>query len=244
MKKIGFLFLCYCLLHLWVPVSYIAYGSSLMPGVGIYETAHIHTNGSGNFEVAADLSKIEPLIKVASVLADVTPEATTKSIQEAFSTAARSLGSIPGVSKVATTYDTKTLGFKLKFEFNGIRSLNKAICILYAHIDHPGSTYFKMGRRTFERIDTVNVAQLLTHYRKEAEKQRKNPNTQIEDLILKNILNAITYHITYSFDKKIKEISNTLADITEDHTTVVLTQSLADAHAKERSFSNKVIFSG
>ena len=242
MKKIGFLFLCYCLLHLWVPVSYIAYGSALIPGVGIYETAHIHTNGSGNFEVAADLSKIESLIKVASVLADVTPEATTKSIQEAFSTAAHGLESIPGIRNVATTYDTKTFRFQLSFRFNKIKTLNEAIRTLYTYIDHPGATEFKMDRHGFERVETTNIAQLLTHYRQRADQQRENAGSQTENLIMSHILNVITYNITYSFDRKIKEVTNTLANIAEDGKKITLTQSLSEACAKELSLSNKVIF--
>ncbi len=235
--------LCYCLSSLLALVDHSAYGNLLVPEVGIYETAHIHANGSGRFEIATDLTKVEQLIKLACFLADVTPEDTKKSIQEACSMAAHRLEDVPGVKNVTTAYDAKSLSFTLRFQFNKISALNEAMRALYALIDHPGATYFKMDRYTFSRTDTINTAQLLAHYRKRADKQRKDASTQAEGLMMKNILNVTTYNITYSFDRKIKEATNTLANISEDSRKIILTQSLADACAEELFFSNKVIFS-
>ena len=99
-----------------------------------------------------------------------------------------------------------------------------------------------MNRHAFSRTDTIDAAQWLAHYRKRVDKQREDAGKQTEGLIMKNILNFITYHITYSFDRKIKEVANTLANISEDRKRIILTQPLSDASAKGVSFSNTVIF--
>lgn len=233
---------CYCLPSLLALVAYSAYGNLLAPEVNIHETAHIHANGSGRFEMAADLAKVGQFIKLACLLADVTPEDRKKGIQEACSTAAHSLEHIPGISHVTATYDDKMLYFELGFQFDKIQTLNEAVRVLYILIDHPGATYFKMDRHAFSRIDTINTTQLLAHYRKRADQQREDASTQTEGLIMRNILNVVTYNITYSFDRKIKEVTNALADVSEDGKKIMMTQSLSDACAKQFFGSNKVIF--
>ena len=241
MKRI--LLFCCCLPSLFALVSYNAYGNLLVPNVDIYETAYVHANGSGKFEIAVDLAKVESLIKLACFLANVTPEVTKQGIQEAYSRASHSLEDIPGISNVTTTCDADMLNFSLCFQFDKISALNEAIRVLYGLIDHPGATHFKMDRHAFSRTDTVNAAQLLAHYRKSAESQHEDTGAQTNDLIIKNILNVITYHIAYSFDREIKEVTNTLVSISEDSKKIILTQPLADVCAKELSFNNRVTFS-
>ncbi|MHA7877479.1 MAG: hypothetical protein ACX93T_00970 [Bacteroidota bacterium] len=225
----------YCLPYLFTLIAYSTYGNARAPEVSLHETAHIHANGAGSFEITIDLSKVEQLIKMASFLANITPEAAKKEVQAACAAATHSLEHVAGISNVNATYDTKMLCFKLCFQFNKIQALNEAMRKLYAHIDHPGATYFKIDRHAFSRTDTIDVAQLLTHYCKE-------DSTKIETIVLKNILNITTYNIAYSFDRKVKNIDNTRAHISEDRKRVVLTQSLADASVKGLSLSNKVFF--
>ena len=87
-------------------------------GLDIYETGHIHNNGSGQFEIAADLTRAEQLIKSASLFAKVPPEVVQKSVQAALSEAANSLKGVSGISNVTTTHDARMLHFKLSFQFN------------------------------------------------------------------------------------------------------------------------------
>lgn len=204
-------------------------------GLDIYETGHIHNNGSGQFEIAADLTRAEQLIKSASLFAKVPPEVVQKSVQAALSEAANSLKGVSGISNVTTTHDARMLHFKLSFQFNSIKALNRAMRKLHAHAGHPGYTYFKMDQSSFVRVDTQSIAQLLTHYRAQA-------NPHITSLNLKTFLNVVTYHLAYRFDRKIKKATNALASIAEDRFTVLLKQPLFDTSERELSLSNKIIF--
>ena len=228
MKKIQYLT---CLLCLLVFSSNKFFDVSL----DIYETGHIHDNGSGQLEIVADLTKAEQLVQVASLLVKVTPDVVKESVQEVFSEVADSLERVAGVSGVATAHDAKMLHFKLSFQFNSIKALNKAIRTLYTHANHPGCTSFKMDHRSFVRVDTQNVAQLLAHYCAQAD-------PYIANLISKTFLNVVTYHLAYSFDKSIKKATHTLASISEDRKTVLLKQSLADAQESKLYFSNTISF--
>jgi hypothetical protein len=206
-------------------------------GLDIYETGHIHDDGSGQFEVAADLTKVEQLIKFASLFAEISPEVAQKNIKESLTELAKILENLSGISNVATTNDAGTLSVALSFQFNSVQVLNEAVCKLYAFIDHPGSTYFKMSRHSFSRADTPNLKQLISHYR-----DHVKTDTQIADLILKNFLHLITYHTTYHFDKKIKKATNKLSNISKDGKTIFLKQSLSDACEQDFSFGNKIFF--
>ena len=124
---------------------------------------------------------------------------------------------------------------KLRFKFNHIEALNKAIGKLYAYIDHPGATYFKMDRHTFARQDTSNLKQLMAHYHKVLDAQN-------ESVIFNTMINATTYNIAYSFDKKIKKATNKLADISENRLTAFLKQPLGDVHEGGASLSNTITF--
>jgi len=230
MKKLrrlsGYLF---CLLAL------ASYTNLFECSLDIYETGHIHNNGSGQFEIAADLTKAEQLINMVSLLANVAPDTAAISVQGVFLEVANSLKNIAGISNVAVTQDAKKLHFKLSFQFNSIKALNRAIHQLYTHANHPGCTYFKMAHRSFKRVDTQNTAQLLAYY-------YAKTDPKIANLIPKKHLNVITYHLAYSFDKKIKNATNTLASISEDRFTLSLEQPLFDAYEKELSLSNEIIF--
>jgi len=231
MKKIRYLS-CYVFCLLVLPSSQLfAYG------LDIYETGHVRNDGSGQFEIAADLTNVEHLIKFASLFTEVTPEIAQKNIKESLAELAKILGNLSGISNVATTTDANTLSVELSFQFNSVKALNEAVCKLYAFIDHPGSTDFKMGRHSFSRVDTPNVKQLISHYR-----DHVKVDTQIADLILKNFLNLITYHTAYHFDRKIKKATNKLSNVSEDSKTIFLKQSLSDACEQEFSFGNKIFF--
>jgi hypothetical protein len=206
-------------------------------GLDIYETGHIHDDGSGQFEVAADLTKVEQLIKFASLFAEISPEVAQKNIKESLTELAKILENLSGISNVATTNDAGTLSVALSFQFNSVQVLNEAVCKLYAFIDHPGSTYFKMSRHSFSRADTPNLKQLISHYR-----DHVKTDTQIADLILKNFLHLITYHTTYHFDRKIKKATNKLSNISKDGKAIFLKQSLSDACEQDFSFGNKIFF--
>ena len=228
-------FLRYCLLSLFVFNAYSTYSNFLGLGIDVYETGHIHHNGAGRFEIAIDLSKAEQLIKMVSLFTKVTPEAMQKRVQEGCSVAAKSLEGISGISNVAAAHSAQMQCAKLSFQFHCINALNEAIGKLYTHIDHPGTTHFKMDCDTFTRRDAPHLTQLLADY-------HKTLDAQAESMILKTMVNAITYNITYSFDKKIKKTTNKLAHISENRLTVFLKQSLGDAHEKEASLSNTVTF--
>ena len=229
MQKIKFL--RYCLLSLLMFASYRAHSNLSELDFDIYETSHIHNNGSGKFTITADLSKVEQLIKMACLFAKVTPEAMQKSIQEAFETVAQSLKSVSGICNIATTQDDKMLCFGLSFQFNNIKALNEAVSTIYTYVDHPGTTCFKMVHHAFTRTDTHNFTQLLTHY-------CKGNDTQADNLILKTILKVTTYNIAYSFDKKIKKATHPLANIAKDRYTLFLKQPFFEACEKELSLSN------
>jgi hypothetical protein len=230
MKKIRHL-RCYllCLLVLSSYTSLFEYGLDL------YETGHIHEDGSGQFEIAADLTKAEQLIRIVSLLTNITPDMAKKSVQGVFSEVSDTLKSVSGISNVATTHDAKTLHFKLSFHFNSIKALNRAIHQLYTHADHPGRTSFEMNRRAFSRVDTQNIAQLLTYYYAKAD-------PRIANMIPKKSLNVITYNLAYSFDKKIKHTTNVLSSISEDRFTLFLKKPLFDAYQEKLSLSNKIFF--
>lgn len=204
-------------------------------GLDLYETGRIHHNGSGQLELIADLTKAEQLIQVASLLTENTSDTVKKSVKEAFSEAADILKCVTGVNNVVTEHNATMLYFKLRFEFSSVKALNEAVHQLYAHVSYPGCTSFKMDRRSFVRVDTQNVAQLLAHYCAQTD-------PYIANLISKTFLSAVTYHLTYSFDREIKKVTHTLASISEDRKTVLLTQSLANAQENKLSLSTTISF--
>ena len=230
MKKIRYL--SYCLLCLLVLSSYT---NLFEYGLDIYETGHIHNNGSGQLEIAADLTKAEQLIKVASLFTNITPDIAKESVQGVFSEVSDSLRRVSGISNVAATHDAEMLHFKLSFRFNSIKALNSAMHQLYTHVDHPGCTSFKMNHRSFVRTDTQNIAQLLAYYYEKAD-------PGIANMIPKSSLNVITYNLAYRFDRKIKNTTNPLSSISEDRFTLFLKQPILDAYKEELSLGNKIFF--
>lgn len=230
MKKIRHL---YCSLLCLLALS--SYTNLFEYSLDLYETGHIHANGSGQFEIAVDLTKAEQLIRIVSLLTNITPDMAKESVQGVFSEVSDNLKSISGINKVATTHDAKMLHFKLSFHFNSIKALNRAMHQLYTHADHPGRTSFEMDHRSFSRVDTQNIAQLLAYYYEKAD-------PRIANMIPKKSLNVITYNLAYSFDEKIKHTTHALSSISEDRFTLFLRKPLFDAYQEKLSLSNKIFF--
>jgi hypothetical protein len=230
MKKIRHL-CCYllCLLAL------SSYANLFEYDLVLYETGHIHDNGSGQLEIAVDLTKAEQLVKIVSLLTDITLDTAKESVKDVFSEISDDLKRISGISNVATTHDDKMLHFKLGFHFNSIKALNRAMHELYTHADYPGRTYFEMDHRAFSRVDTQDIEQLLTYYYEKVD-------PRIANMIPQKSLNVITYNLAYSFDKKIKHTTNALFSISEDRRTLLLNTPLFDAYQEKLSLSNKVLF--
>lgn len=222
-----------CLLFLLVCSSSKIFAA----GFVIRETSHIHNDGSGRFDIAADLTNAAQLVRFASLFTETTPEFAQENIKKSLAALTPMLENLSGISDVATTHNPNTLVVALSFRFNSIEALNAAVRKLYAFIDHPGSTDFKMDRHAFSRTDTPNVKQLVSHYR-----DHVKADTQIVDLILKNFLTFVTYHTAYHFDRKIKKATHELSKIADDGKTIFLKQSMADAYEQDFSFSNEIFF--
>lgn len=204
-------------------------------GFAIHETYHMHQNGTGQWEVHADLTQTSQLIKAASLFTEITPEVAKKYIKGELAELAAILKDTPGIHTVTMLDSTAELVFTMGFQFSSIKALNEAIRKIYAYIDHPGVTHFKMDRHAFVRADTLRIKQVLAHYQAQIDPQLIN-------LFPSNLLKFATYKSTYHFDKEIKKTTNALSHISEDRKTLVLKHTLLDACEQNLTLDNKIIF--
>lgn len=223
------------MLGLLLTTAHHAQGELPVSGLHVCERCHIHTDGSGYFEVALDLSQAEQLVGMIYLFTAATSESLQEDMQSMSSVLTKGLRRVSGIRDVTVTYDAGALRFKLRFRFSHIRALNEAINKAYTYIDYPGTTHFGLNSRTFTREDTHNVAQLLAHY-------CRNNGIPIDHWLLKLFLKATTYRVVYSFDKKIKQSTYARASVSEDCSTLQLVQPLLEAYEEALSLSSTVFF--
>lgn len=142
-----------------------------------------------------------------------------------------------GISDITVIQDES--GFGISFKFDDISALNQGLSAVLGN-DKAGSftdnemKQFDGSKTKVERITgflgTDSLKQML--------------NSKGEDMGLGNmgemLANSITYHQVYTFDRKIKSVSNKKAVISDNKKTMTLTVPFADMLAGEATLNNTI----
>ena len=204
-------------------------------GPDFYETAYIHDNGSGRFEIVVDLKKTAKFIKLARYLNSETPQIVQKAVHTVFRRTAKKLRSVPGITTIATAHDAELLRFKLSFAFGSIQALNRAMQKIYAHVDQQPLAYFTMDRQALVRVGTRSMARLIANY-------QAYDDLFMASFDLETFFKDTTYQLVYHFDREAQGAPHKLARLTEDHKTVIFKQHVFNTQEKSLSLDHKVVF--
>lgn len=234
-KKSRFVvFLCLFFFH--------SISDSFALGIDFIERTSFNRDESGKFSIKVDLTKVGSLISVIKYLKGY--ESIAKLIGDnntlrvgynAFCAAQEKIKNIPGISAVRVKHDEKMLTLILKFEFENIQVLNKAVKKINKGIDHPKLTCFSLSDELFVREDMNGIAKKLIFY-------QQHDNCPVKSLDLDYFFKDTTYTTIYTFHKKIVGFSNPLSVLTKDKKGIRVTHHVFAADETEESIGNRVRF--
>eukprot|EP01132_Coremiostelium_polycephalum_P000043 gene43-60_t len=229
-KKIKRLFLC-----VYLVIAFAGCSSPLNFGFDIYEFAHFRKNGSGKFEMVFSLEKAARLISLGKYMAQDHMEFVSLLIQDAFLATGETLRGIPGIHKVTNAHDEGMIHFKLAFEFNDLKALNKAMRQININVDPPGTDYFKMNEQVFVRTYPKSLAKLVEYY-------QEYDDSLTKSFDLGFFFRNMQYTIRYSFGREIRKVTNPLATIAKNRKGITIVHRVFDPKQKDLLSDSKIFF--
>ncbi|WP_133282300.1 hypothetical protein [Cardinium endosymbiont of Culicoides punctatus] len=199
------------------------------------ERAYFNKNGSGGFSLKVDLTKIGKLISVIKYINKDYQHITKIIGYNIFSAAEQRLKKIDGISDIRLKQDKAMLKFTIKFAFENIKVLNKAVDQINKGLDPTNITYFSFSDELFVREDVNGIAKKLLLY-------KEHDNCLVNSLDLAFFFRDSTYTTIYTFPNKIVDFSNPFSELTEDKKTIGIAHHIFAIGETDDSISNRIHF--
>lgn len=211
-------------------------GSVLLSGCfEIFEEVHYKKDGSGTYTFAMDMSGMKSMLEMAMQM-DTSQQGefqldTLKMISEEFE---NNLQGANGISNIRQINDMENFVFGIEFDFKDITSLNSAVEKITKDENQESvkGPFFKAKGKQFQRLDARGFKGLFDEMLGGAGADDENMDMAM--MFLKDVAYTMTYH----FERKIKSVSNSLSEISEDNKTVTTKYYLFD---EERGGENATI---
>jgi hypothetical protein len=202
------------------------------------EKIYLKKDGSGTFSFTIDLAQSKLFLDMAKKFSDSDQASPTANLNSSFDKSKEELEAIKGITNVRPISDEKNYIFGIQFDFANISALNLALEKALIKDDKSKSSFVKyqFNKGQLERVEIVNIKERIIS---EANQDSKVKNAGFNP---SNLFFDVNYITTYSFDTKIKEVSNENSIISQDGKTVIVSQRIFDESDNVKNLSNKIFF--
>jgi hypothetical protein len=189
--------------------------------ITIIEKYKINKNGSGTMEYIIDMSE---MYEMMSAFSDSSSAADNPEIDQSMKAVLPGLMSMEGISDVELTGDITKYIAGIRFSFDNIKSLNKAMGLLLKEADSSSEDmkYVDFRKKQFTRYSLTAD---------EFDKEKILGSHELDPETMKSVLESMKYKIIVSFEKPVKKVS-AFAQYTQEGNTVTIEANFSDIFDK------------
>ncbi|MTI32978.1 hypothetical protein [Xanthovirga aplysinae] len=204
----------------------------------VKEKLYMKKNGKGNFSLTIDMSQSKYMLNMMQAMASEEEQQKTEAglnkAKYLFSKKTSQLERMKGVSNVQQNNDDSNYIYSISFDFDNVEALNKAI---NATIDNKKNAiereFFTYDKGELVRSDVIDLKGVI-------EKELKNEKSPLKNVDPSTIFKDVAYLTDYSFDRKIKNVSNKSSIISEDDKNVRIKYYLFRDNAANQGVGNRI----
>lgn len=188
------------------------------------EVHHNSKKGDGTYKFVMDMSGMKPMLEMASAM-DTTGEFSLDTIDQFSREFVNKVEGLSGISNIKEIKDKENLKFGVEFSYKNFASLNVAVGQLFddGQLSSSTETFFTGKKKRFERLDARGFNSLVGELTGAA---GGGEDGEMEMAMM--FLKDVSYTMIYHFDKKVKNVSNDLATVSDDKKTVTMKYFLFD----------------
>jgi predicted transcriptional regulator len=216
----------------------------------ILEKYHFNRNGSGTYTFVMDMSQMGALISMMKEMdmGDSTATDDTEQVEEdtkedspfgdmndSMAETKEKLKGIEGISNLQEIEDEENYQFGFTFDFDDIKSLNKALSKVYELEEDV--EFFTRTKKKIERTDNFDLAQKM----REEINEEGDGEKEAGDMEAK-MFKDVAFVTEYTFDKKVKRVSNENAEIMDKGKKVLIKQYLFQETDDDEGLANTFKF--
>lgn len=163
-------------------------------------------------EYLVDMSELQAMIEVFSDSLDL----SEINLSETFTSALPELEIMKGIHNVKIAGNVDRFIFGIRFDFEDMESLNRALGLLFEDDEKTETTFVDMKRRKFTRFNAMS-----DDFSHEA---MMKEGLDIDESVMKGILDRMQYKISMNFEKDIRRVK-TMADYEKEGTRSILLEA-------------------
>lgn len=216
------------------PLNLIVF-ASLFVFAGCFELIEemtLNNNGSGTYQITYDMSASKDMINMMRSFTEGTEDDITASFG-GFDDGLEDIEGKPGISNAEVIADSVNYVFTLKFDFDSINSLNNVLAEILS--DENGGTIEAFsfdGNELVRNHDTDMKAMLIDD---------EEDDAQYEAMMIQQYKD-VSFTTRYHFSKRVRNVSNDLAEIKNNGRTVEMKLYLFRPDFADKSFENRIRF--
>jgi len=230
----------------------------------IKEKIYLKRNGSGTYSFVVDMSGMKGLIEMMQSMGDEMSEETESDssgelaeAEEAeaefgdeepdegspvggmsndFKDKGAELAAIDGINSVEMIDDEENFQFGIQFEFDNLEALNEAMNKIYSKDgEESNKEFISASRKRFSRTAEGDIAQMIRE-----EMNSKGGGSDMQQM--GDMFKEMSITTTYTFDRRIKNVSNPNSMISPDGKTVEIRYNMLNDQEDDPGLANEIKF--
>ncbi len=184
----------------------------------IEEINHNTKSGSGTYKFVTDMSGMKMMIEMAAAM-DTTGQMNMDTLDMVSKEFVNKVDGLSGISNIKEINDKENLKFGVEFNYKSLAALNVAAGQLFENGEISsggGEVFFKGKKKRFERLDAKGFGALMDQMMGGMGGGEDAEGMEMAKMFLKDV----SYTMIYTFDKKVKKMSNSQATLSADKKTV------------------------
>ena len=196
---------------------------------------HNSKTGNGNYKFTMDMSGMKMMFEMAAAM-DTTGQMNMDTLSALSKEFVNKVDGLSGISNIQEISDLENFTFGVAFDYKSLSALNVAAGQLFedGQISSGASEpFFKGKKKVFERLDAKGFSGMMDQMM-----GRMGGGEAEEMEMASQFLKDVSYTMVYTFDKKVKKMSNEQASLSGDKKTVTLKYFMFD---EERGGANGTV---
>lgn len=201
----------------------------------VEEVNHNSKTGDGNYKFVMDMSGMKMMFEMAAAM-DTTGQMNMDTLSALSKEFVTKVDGLSGISNVKEVSDLENFKFGVSFDYKSLAALNVAAGQLFEDgqiSSGGGEAFFKGKKKKFERLDAKGFGGMMDQM------MGGMGGGEAEEMeMASQFLKDVSYTMIYTFDKKVKKMSNSQATLSGDKKTVTLKYFMFD---EERGGANGTV---
>jgi hypothetical protein len=198
----------------------------------LIEEMTLNDNGSGTYKLTYDMSASKDMINMMRSFTAGTEDDITTSFG-GFDEGLDDIEAKPGISNAEVIADSVNYVFSLKFDFDSISSLNDVLAEILSDENGSGVAAFTYSGNELVRNHDSDMKSMLIDDEEDDPRFEEMMMLQYKD---------VSFTTIYHFNKRVRNVSNDLAEIKNNGRTVEMKLYLFRPEFADKTFENRIRF--